>query len=282
MKCDCRLFRDSREEQIICSYLCFNSYMWYDVTNGIPAICTPANRINRRRYSMGKWKQYATVLCLIALGSCSTADPRFTAGLSSFQKSDFAGAHKMWLPAANAGARNAQHGLGWLYEKGLGVAQNYQISAMWYRKAADQGHGGAQLNLGNFYDNGTGFAKDYKKAAAYFAKSAENNIAEAQNNLGQMYKLGQGIEQDFEIAATLLLAAARQNYAPAQNAIGLMYFKGQGIEQDVEQAYFWVTLAALNGQAGSEHNSSFIATFLEQIQIKEIDGLASDWLQARS
>ena len=223
----------------------------------------------------------AVLISLLLLAACSTADPRFVAGLESFQKADYSDALSKWRPAAIAGVQNAQHGMGWLYEKGFGTNQNYHISAMWYQMAADQGHGGAMLNLGNFYDNGNGFPKDYEIAAQYFGGAAEKNIAEAQNNLGQMYKVGHGVEQDFEQAAALLLRSARQNYAPAQNALGLMLFKGQGVEQDTELAYFWISLASLNGQPGSEHNLTFVASFLERDQLKKIDEEAVDWRQSR-
>ena len=229
------------------------------------------------------WKQKTIAVSLmLALSACASADPRFTAGLKSFQKADYESALAKWHPAADAGVRNAQHGIGWLYEKGLGVEQSYKTSANWYLKAAAQGHGGAQLNLGNYFDSGKGFTKDYKIAAGFFAQAAKNNIAEAQNNLGQMYKMGHGVEQDLEAAANLFLAAARQNYAPAQNAIGIMYFKGQGIEQDAEKAYFWISLAALNGQEGTEHNLTFVASFLEKKQIDKIDEEATEWIKART
>ena len=126
---------------------------------------------------MRPWRTWIIIIFMLALGACSTPDPRFTAGLNSFQKADYSTARAKWRVAADAGVPNAQHGLGWIYENGLGVPQNYKTSAKWYSKAADQGHGGAQLNLGNFYDNGRGLPKDYKKAAAYFSRAAENNIA---------------------------------------------------------------------------------------------------------
>ena len=46
------------------------------------------------------------------------------------------------LIRAGATTRNkiAQHNLGWMHQKGLGVEQNYAEALTWYRKAADKGH----------------------------------------------------------------------------------------------------------------------------------------------
>ncbi|MEG9862081.1 MAG: SEL1-like repeat protein [Parvularculales bacterium] len=36
----------------------------------------------------------------------------------------------------------AQFCMGWMYDKGRGVPQNYNRAVTWYRRAADQGFGG--------------------------------------------------------------------------------------------------------------------------------------------
>ncbi len=43
-----------------------------------------------------------------------------------------------------------------MYENGRGVAQDYAEAARWYRKAAEQGDAGAQHNLGLLYAKGVG------------------------------------------------------------------------------------------------------------------------------
>ena len=94
-------------------------------------------------------------LCCAA-AACTSVDPRFKAGMAQFEAGEHAAARDLWQLAADDGDAAAQHGLGWIYEKGLDVPQDYATSAHWYAKAAAQGHGGAQLNLGKLYDNGTG------------------------------------------------------------------------------------------------------------------------------
>jgi hypothetical protein len=48
---------------------------------------------------------------------------------------------------ADRGDALAQNNIGWLYEKGWGVAQDYAQAMSWYRKAADQGNASAQKNM---------------------------------------------------------------------------------------------------------------------------------------
>ena len=65
-----------------------------------------------------------------------------------------------------AGDASAQFSLGYMYDQGHGVPQDYSLAAAWYRKAAEQGNPLAQNNLGILYYNGHGVPLDY--AEAYF------------------------------------------------------------------------------------------------------------------
>eukprot|EP00729_Bicosta_minor_P033110 gene33110-biopygen3951 len=71
----------------------------------------------------------------------------------------------------------AQYSLGYAYNNGKGVEQDYVESAKWYRKAADTGYADAQHNLGNMYDDGKGVTQDHVEAAKWFQKSAEAGYA---------------------------------------------------------------------------------------------------------
>ena len=54
---------------------------------------------------------------------------------------------QFWLKKAEQGDADAQFNLGYLYESGRGVSQDYNEAAKWYRKAAEQGHEKAIRNL---------------------------------------------------------------------------------------------------------------------------------------
>ena len=53
--------------------------------------------------------------------------------------------------AAEQGNSNAQTKLGWIYQNGQGITQNYQEAIRWYQLAAQQGDPIAQNNLGVLY-----------------------------------------------------------------------------------------------------------------------------------
>jgi len=73
--------------------------------------------------------------------------------------------NELW-DAAKQGEVNAQFNIGFLYESGSGVSQDFSEAVRWYRKAADQGDGDAQFHLGSLYSEGRGVPQDY--AVAYF------------------------------------------------------------------------------------------------------------------
>lgn len=64
----------------------------------------------------------------------------------------------------------AQMNLGYLYDQGLGVAQNRSEAARWYRLAADQGEPRAQYSLADLYLRGEGVQHDESAAFAWFQR----------------------------------------------------------------------------------------------------------------
>ena len=55
-------------------------------------------------------------------------------------KRDYATALREFEPLAKQGHARAQTNLGWMYDKGLGVPQNYETAVKWYTLAAEQGY----------------------------------------------------------------------------------------------------------------------------------------------
>jgi len=117
----------------------------------------------------------------------------------------------------------------------------------WYRKSADQGYPGGQYNLGWMYQHGLGVPEDYVQAATLYRKAAEQGFANAQNQLGMLYKDGNGVPRDDEKAATWFRKAADQGYSAAELNLGWMYANGRGVAQDYEQALSWYRKAAAQG-----------------------------------
>ena len=97
----------------------------------------------------------------ILLGSLVTGcGGDFDKGFDAYESGDFATALQEWTPLAEQGDADAQYNLGWVYENGQGVQQDYEEAVKWYTLAAEQGDAYAQFNLGLMYDKGEGVPKD--------------------------------------------------------------------------------------------------------------------------
>ena len=85
-------------------------------------------------------------------------------GEAAMARQDYPAAAVLLSPLAQAGNRDAQASLGYLYEIGRGVPQDQTQAALWYRRAADQGQPFAQYQLGLLYDKGHGVPQDVVEA----------------------------------------------------------------------------------------------------------------------
>lgn len=77
-----------------------------------------------------------------------------------YASGDYQASAARLIPLAFAGDARAQGLLGFMYEKGRGVPQNFIAAAAWYSCAAEQGEATAQYLLGLLYDKGHGVQKD--------------------------------------------------------------------------------------------------------------------------
>ena len=73
--------------------------------------------------------------------------------------------------------------MGWCYESGNCVAQDYQKAISLYRKSAEQGNDYAQNNLGRCYQLGKGVTQDFTQAEYWYKKAAKQGNSNAKTNL---------------------------------------------------------------------------------------------------
>lgn len=117
-------------------------------------------------------------------------------GFTANNRGDYATALRCWRPFAERGDAVAQNSLGFMYDKGRGVLQDYDQAVYWFRMAAEQGFSEAQYNLGYMYDNGCGVPQDCVQAHIWYnlaaARSAQGDILEIaiknRNNLNPVGK----------------------------------------------------------------------------------------------
>ena len=82
---------------------------------------------------------------------------------------------------AEKGNAIAQYILGFMYENGEGVSQDYRKAEKWYYKAAEQGIADAQYNLGKMYADSSGATQDYVMSHMWFSIAGENGDQDAFN-----------------------------------------------------------------------------------------------------
>jgi TPR repeat protein len=87
---------------------------------------------------------------------------------------------------------------------------DYQLAMNWYRKAADQHDDSAQNNIGYLYEKGLGVARDYSQAACWYQLAAATGYTRAQYHLGILYDLGHGVAHDAAKARELIQAIIAQ------------------------------------------------------------------------
>jgi tetratricopeptide (TPR) repeat protein len=136
-------------------------------------------------------------------------------GVAAYQRSDYATALRLWQPLAEAGDPRAENNLGLLYEKGLGVAANYEIVADWYRKAAAQGHAGAQKNLADLVANGLVAAGSQLSPPVAAAGQPTDDLVLSGNDRWVQVASRQDLNEAISIAETY--AAQKSRVVKAQN-----------------------------------------------------------------
>jgi TPR repeat protein len=201
-------------------------------------------RASRAAQSWGPCLAVATAFLL--LSSAAFAD--YAAGLTAFNRKDFAHAFSEWIESAKAGDAHAQHGLGMLYEMGRGVPYtDPKAASEWYQKAAAQNYAPALNNLARLYADGRGVKQDVPKAIELWSKAAEAGNTTARFNLGLQYAAGVGVKKDMTKAAEYLLQAAESGLPEAQFAVAGYYRDGTGVPKDMGAARQWYDRAAAAG-----------------------------------
>ncbi len=163
--------------------------------------------------------------CLVALPAAAD----FRAGVEAYDRGDYGAAFEAWVPLARADDPAAQRNIGHLYRFGLGIAQDFEQAAYWYREAAEMGLAGAQANLAMMYLRGQGLATDGERAAYWFGRAAVQGHAIARYNLGILYLRGNGVRRDEARAMGWFHLAAKAGHGRALDALSKLVLDGATI-----------------------------------------------------
>lgn len=123
-----------------------------------------------------------TLLCAgLAILFAGPAFSGFDDGLAAYDAGDYATARDLWISLAESGDARAQTALAGLYLGGYGVARDFRMAAIWFRRAAEQGDAIAQLNLGELYESGRGVSRDRVEAWRWYSYAARQGNDWARN-----------------------------------------------------------------------------------------------------
>src|SRR5215467_4307420 len=136
----------------------------------------------------------------------------------------------------NAADAKAMTLLGELYANGLGVAQDDQRAAEWYRLAAARSDSNAMFALAIFALRGRAGPRDRQASTQWLTAAANLGHPIAAYDLALLYIEGQMFTQDLARAAEFLRIAAVGGRPDAQYALGTFYKAGRGVPQDMHQA----------------------------------------------
>jgi uncharacterized protein len=90
----------------------------------------------------------------------------------AYRRGDHKTAYQLIKPQAEKGDDVAQFILGFLYDEGKGVPQDFAEAAKWYKRAAKQGNKAAQHNLG-LMDDQDQVWKDRTEMQKWHRRAAE-------------------------------------------------------------------------------------------------------------
>ena len=152
---------------------------------------------------------------------------------------DYSRALRLLRPLAQSGFALAQHNLGWMHFKGLGVPQDHSVAFPWFLKAARQGLDRSQLNVALMYASGLGVAVDARSAAHWYRQAAD------QGELALLYSRGHGVPKDGEQMEFWGRRAALQGDPEAQFLMTILYAHGKGgLPVDEVKGIAWLVLSA--------------------------------------
>ena len=175
---------------------------------------------------------------------CQAGDDfeEFAKAFDAQQHGDNETAFKKYRVLAERGYAPAQYNLGVMYQKGVGVPQNFSAAAKWVRKAAEQGVRKAQFKIAAFYAGGIGVTQDYAEAVNWGRKAAMQGDSEAQGFVGIAYGTGLGVPQDFvESYAWCNISAAQgveASVKPRDAVVRIMTASQREKAQELSKEYY--------------------------------------------
>ena len=88
---------------------------------------------------------------------------------------------------------------------------------------------------------------DLDLARDLLLSAANQGVSDAAYELGQIYRDGIGLDSNELEAVEWFRIGARAGHPGSQKIMGSLYEQGIVVEEDMARAYFWYSLASVNG-----------------------------------
>ena len=159
--------------------------------------------------------------------------------------------------------------LGFMYKRGEGVKQDFDIAYEWYEKGARQGSVTAQYELGLMYLTDEGVDQDDVLGRKWMGEAAYGGHAKAQHNYANLLLLEldndprtkKEMEEDREIALRFYAAAATDGIPESMYLLGMFHYRGdEGVQQDYETAARYWGQGSLRGHKNSQQSLHTLVT----------------------
>ena len=142
--------------------------------------------------SNGSSALFGLALALAAQSPASALDA-FEHALSAYEQENYQSAYQLVKHSAIRGNAQAQHILGVMYRKGLGVEPDEYTAFDWCKQAAENGLLEAQFQLGLMYLQGEGVTEDEEQAQQWLWLAADRGYPQASEVLQFIFS------QDFTV-----------------------------------------------------------------------------------
>ena len=186
--------------------------------------------------------QYAKAVQGVEVGAASQR------AMSARMNGDFAALLREMSPLAEKGYAKAQFRMGLIYERGIGVPQDYSQAREWYAKAMANGDADAVARTGMLYELGLGVDKSYDKAAEYYRRAIREGSSWGYAHMGYLYETGKGVARDREQAADYYRRGMEMGNYLAITRLGFLYQAGRGVTRDEYKAVELYRQAVDHGQ----------------------------------
>ncbi|ESQ87498.1 hypothetical protein ABAC460_19415 [Asticcacaulis sp. AC460] len=174
-----------------------------------------------------------------------TPETLFCQGMVAWQHDDIAGAHTLFLQAAEKGYAPAQYMAGSHFREGYGVKKDMSLAIPLLLKAAKRGLPDAQNDYAKIYFYGEdGIEADPERAIPWLRKAADQGYRHSQTLLAEAYYNATGVDQDLDRSVALYTKAAEGGHGFAQYILGTIYEKGEAVPRDDVKAVHWLEMAA--------------------------------------